>query len=124
MSERVLCYALLGWIGAIQSKNICHYMMHRLTSFRVKEKLRSGELAIPGDQWPVFLYHGYVYDPEDPWNGLFRSTLLVSVGSCLHVFLTPDSNRDPRHTNMYSHLPALSKRSLRPPGLAMHASMG
>jgi len=48
-------------------------------SSRIKEKLRSGELAVPGDQWPIFLYHGYTYDPEDPWNGLFRSTLLVSV---------------------------------------------
>jgi hypothetical protein len=41
--------------------------------------LRSGELAITGDQWPIFLYAGYTYDPEDPWNGLLRSNILVSV---------------------------------------------
>jgi hypothetical protein len=35
---------------------------------------------VPGDQWPIFLYAGYEYDPEDPWKGLFRSSLLVSVG--------------------------------------------
>jgi hypothetical protein len=35
--------------------------------------------VIPGDQWPVFLYAGHTFDPEDPWKGLFRSTILVSV---------------------------------------------
>jgi hypothetical protein len=40
-------------------------------------------MLIPGDQWPIFLYGGYTYDPEDPWRGLFRSRLLVSVGVCL-----------------------------------------
>jgi hypothetical protein len=46
---------------------------------RVKEKLRSGEMAVAGDHWPIFLYQGYSYDQEDPWNGLFQSSLLVSV---------------------------------------------
>jgi len=46
---------------------------------RIKEKLRSGELTTSGDEWPVFLYHGYSCDPNDPWNGLFRSALLVKV---------------------------------------------
>ena len=50
-----------------------------LDMFRIKEKLRSGEMAVSSDQWPIFIYHGYSYDPEDPWNGLFRSTLLISV---------------------------------------------
>jgi hypothetical protein len=27
----------------------------------VKEKLRSGEMQVSGDQWPVFLYH-YIID--------------------------------------------------------------
>lgn len=49
---------------------------------RVKEKLRSGEMAVSGYQWPQFLYHGYNYDSEDPWNGLFRSAILVFVGLC------------------------------------------
>jgi hypothetical protein len=47
--------------------------------FRVKERLRNGELMVVGDQWPVFLYRGYNYDKEDPWNGLLRSLLLVTV---------------------------------------------
>ena len=36
-------------------------------------------MIVPGDQWPIFLYAGSEYDPEDPWKGLFRSTLLISV---------------------------------------------
>lgn len=47
---------------------------------RVKEKLRTGELMVSWDQWPIFFYSGYSYDAEDPWKGLFRSTILVSVG--------------------------------------------
>lgn len=45
----------------------------------VKQGLRSGELAVSGDQWPLFLFAGYKFNPEDPWDGLFRSTLLVCV---------------------------------------------
>jgi hypothetical protein len=46
---------------------------------RTKAKLKSGEIIVTGDQWPLFLYADYHYDPEDPWNGLFRSALLVCV---------------------------------------------
>ena len=53
--------------------------------YRIRERLRSGELTTSGDEWPVFLYHGYSCDPSDPWNGLFRSTLLVKVCSCVQV---------------------------------------
>jgi hypothetical protein len=55
-----------------------------LTSSRIKAKLRSGEMTIPGDHWPVFLYAGYDYDASDPWKGLFRSPLLVSVSDIVH----------------------------------------
>jgi hypothetical protein len=36
-------------------------------------------MLVSGEQWPVFLYHCYDYDGEDPWKGLFRSVILVSV---------------------------------------------
>jgi hypothetical protein len=36
---------------------------------------------VAGDQWPIFLYQGEQYDADDPWNGLFRSSILVSVSS-------------------------------------------
>ena len=48
-------------------------------SDRIKEKLRNGEVVVTGDQWPVFVYQGYSYDEDDPWNGLLRSALLVTV---------------------------------------------
>jgi hypothetical protein len=54
-----------------------------LTVSSIKAKLRSGEIAVSGDQWPLFVYAGYSYDHEDPWNGLLRSGLLVSVSSVL-----------------------------------------
>lgn len=52
---------------------------------RIKQKLQSGEIAISGDQWPRFLYTNEVYDPDDPWNGLLRSHLLINVS--LPVFV-------------------------------------
>ena len=45
----------------------------------VKDKLKLGEMMVAGDDWPVFLYDGYHYDPKDPWKGLFHSSLLVTV---------------------------------------------
>jgi hypothetical protein len=36
-------------------------------------------MMVSGDHWPMFLYAGHTYDPEDPWKGLFRSSILVSV---------------------------------------------
>ncbi|KAG1734250.1 uncharacterized protein EDB91DRAFT_1238450 [Suillus paluster] len=45
-----------------------------------------GEMIVTGDQWPLFLYADYHYDLEDPWNGLFRSALLVCAYK--HVFMS------------------------------------
>ncbi|KAG2741807.1 hypothetical protein P692DRAFT_20751236, partial [Suillus brevipes Sb2] len=62
-----------------------------------KAKLKSGEIIVTGDQWPLFLYADYHYDPEDPWNGLFRSVLLVCAYR--HVFTSPSSmDKEPRAT--------------------------
>ncbi|KAG2145514.1 hypothetical protein BD769DRAFT_1625224 [Suillus cothurnatus] len=62
-----------------------------------KTKLRSGEIIVTGDQWPFFLYADYRYDPEDPWNGLFQSALLVCAYK--HVFTSPSSvDREPKAT--------------------------
>ncbi|KIK11326.1 hypothetical protein PISMIDRAFT_651995, partial [Pisolithus microcarpus 441] len=52
---------------------------------------------VPGDQWPVFLYADYSYDPEDPWNGLLWSGLLVSAYK--HIFTSPSSvDHEPKAT--------------------------
>lgn len=74
-------------------------------------------MPVRGDQWPIFIYAGYNYDPEDPWNGLLRSSLLVSVSPWIpstfnaehlcavqlqafkHVFTSPSSvDKEPRAT--------------------------
>ncbi|KIM65447.1 hypothetical protein SCLCIDRAFT_112647, partial [Scleroderma citrinum Foug A] len=51
------------------------------------EYLMNGQIQVVGDQWPIFLYSDYAYDPEDPWNGLLRSGLLAFK----HVFTSPSS---------------------------------
>ncbi|KAG1899887.1 uncharacterized protein F5891DRAFT_953184, partial [Suillus fuscotomentosus] len=70
-----------------------------------KQSLQSGEIAVCGDQWPMFLYAGCVYDPEDPWKGLLRSEILVF--GFKHVFMSPSSvDKEPKATcsgNAYLH---------------------
>ena len=45
----------------------------------MREKLKNNEIAVAGDQWPLLLYADCKYDPEEPWDGLFRNKLLVWV---------------------------------------------
>ena len=58
---------------------------------RTRAKLVNGEIQVAGDQWPVFLYADYSYNPEDPWNGLLCSGLLVVVRSPLFFHFFADS---------------------------------
>lgn len=87
MNVRGHFFVLRAWTGQTKSEETpSFFFFHfRLRIQRIKEKLRSGELAVSGDQWPIFLYAGYTYDPEDPWNGLLRSTLLVCVSFCRNL---------------------------------------
>jgi hypothetical protein len=80
MSARARFFVQPDWIGQNPSMPMPLQPCRVLTSSRIKAKLRSGEMTVPGDHWPIFLYAGYDYDPSDPWKGLFRSPLLVSVG--------------------------------------------
>lgn len=52
---------------------------------RIRRDLQSGQLVPSGDLWPRFLYRNYEYDPENPWDGLLRSALLVKVGSFMFI---------------------------------------
>ena len=81
-SEPELYFVQQDLIGTTWSmclfSNSC--VLDDLMSQRMKTKLSNREMQVKGDQWPVFLYADYMYDSEDPWNGLLRSGLLVSVG--------------------------------------------
>ena len=58
--------------------------------FSVHTKLASRELIVCGDQWPILVYANQEYDSENPWNGLFRSRLLIwmsFVHSCVTYVL-------------------------------------
>jgi hypothetical protein len=64
-----------------------------LNSCSVKDKLKSGEIVVTGDRWPIFLYANSEYDPDDPWNGLLRNNILVNVRifyRCAIKYLTLD----------------------------------
>lgn len=77
-----------------------------LLLFRVKSGLLSGELVISGDMWPRFLYQNFEYNPEEPWEGLFRSGLLVRVSGFLSFPVDNSAYRLPRDLSMSSHRPA------------------
>ena len=50
-----------------------------LISCSVREGLKNDEITVAGDQWPLLVYADCAYDPEEPWEGLFRNKLLVWV---------------------------------------------
>ncbi|KAF8222061.1 hypothetical protein L208DRAFT_1324455, partial [Tricholoma matsutake] len=66
----LLCPAGLDWNDA----DVC-------------EKLSSGEMPVRSDQWPMLVYTDQEYDPKNPWEGLFRSRILVWAFK--HIFTSP-----------------------------------
>ncbi|KAG6913319.1 hypothetical protein DXG01_007774 [Tephrocybe rancida] len=59
------------------------------TDPETRAKLVSCETLVRGDKWPILIYQGYEYDPEDPWRGAFRSAILVKAFK--HIFTSPSS---------------------------------
>ncbi|KAJ3534492.1 hypothetical protein NMY22_g6900 [Coprinellus aureogranulatus] len=59
------------------------------TREEIRKELRSGEITVSGESWPIFLYREHKFNPEDPWDGLFQGKLLVSAFK--HVFTSPSS---------------------------------
>ncbi|KAM6493058.1 hypothetical protein JOM56_011192, partial [Amanita muscaria] len=55
----------------------------------IRAKLSTGEMAVRGDQWPLLVYAKQKFDSEEPWEGLFRSELLVWAYK--HIFTSPSS---------------------------------
>jgi len=65
--------------------------MPLISLFRVCGKLSSSEMPVQGDQWPMLVYADQVYDPCEPWEGLFRSKILVWVSMHLSSSSAVDS---------------------------------
>ncbi|KAF8834050.1 hypothetical protein BDN67DRAFT_992738 [Paxillus ammoniavirescens] len=64
---------------------------------KIKSTLINGQIQVAGNQWPVFLYANYTYDPEDLWNRLLHSGLLVLAFK--HIFTSPSSvDQEPKAT--------------------------
>ncbi|KAF8221849.1 hypothetical protein L208DRAFT_1325779, partial [Tricholoma matsutake] len=55
----------------------------------MREKLSSGEMPVHGGQWPMLVYADQEYDPKNPWEGLFRSQILVWAFK--HISTSPSS---------------------------------
>ena len=87
----------------------CHGLLCR----RIRRDLESGTLIPAGDMWPCFLFRNFEYNPEDPWEGLLRSSLLVKVRTdsinSFQVLITR------RHTNTFLRPQAQSPRVLAKP---------
>ncbi|KAG1849801.1 hypothetical protein C8R48DRAFT_778396 [Suillus tomentosus] len=81
VTGRLLCPAGLDW-----------------SDVETKQSLKSG------DQWPMFLYSMYHYDPDDPWKGLLRSEILTF--GFKHVFTSLSSvDKEPKATRSgYAYL--------------------
>lgn len=73
----LLCPAALDWSDPVFVSLCCLWDHHFYGGFRVKAGLRNGDILVSGDNWPIFLSKDYKYDPEDIWNGLLRSNILV-----------------------------------------------
>ncbi|KAF7967745.1 hypothetical protein HWV62_33274 [Athelia sp. TMB] len=56
---------------------------------KIRQGLCTGELAVPGELWPLFVYENFTFDRAQPFVGLFRSTLLVN--GYKHIFTSPSS---------------------------------
>lgn len=73
--------ALSCTFGLFQWRACCSYFVLLYTELhsRTRAKVKNGEIVVNGNDWPIFLYAGESFDQDDPWNGLFRGPLLVTV---------------------------------------------
>jgi hypothetical protein len=121
----LLCPAGIDWKDdELVSYSFTIILLDEKISFRIKNQLRIGELIVRGDQWPLLVYRGHVYDPENPWLGLFRGVILVSVSFPSGCLLLPPQllTSLPRLSSTYSRRLVLLRRSLRQRALVTLAS--
>ena len=112
----IIVFAL---IRTVMSQFQYSHSTHILIHCKMKEKLHSGKTPVSGDQWHIFLYHRYNYDPDDQWNSPFQSILLISVSSSQPSWATRAAYHLLRVTSTYLHHPAPSTKKLKLQGLVM-----
>ena len=79
----LLCPDGLDWNDAESVPLPLHRLFTALIPpFSLREKLSSGKMPVHGDQWLMLVYADQEYNHQDPWEGLFRSRILVWV--CMH----------------------------------------
>ncbi|KAG1868585.1 hypothetical protein F4604DRAFT_1881509 [Suillus subluteus] len=114
---KTLKSAMLEWLvprGQVTGVFLCPAGLD-WSNAETEQSLKSGEIAVRGDQWPMFLYAGSIHDAEDPCKGLLRSEMLVF--GFKHVFMSPSSvDKEPKATrsgNTYLHgMKSMTKGSL------------
>ena len=105
---------------------------------RVREQLKNGEIVVAGDQWPLLVYADYEYNAEEPWEGLFRSKLLVWVHSLIffaklnltslllkaykHIFTSPSSVEKEAKATRSGNARIHGMTQVTPPSLAYVAT--
>ncbi|KAF8057990.1 hypothetical protein FPV67DRAFT_1429143 [Lyophyllum atratum] len=70
-----------------------------------REALRAGELRPnPAEHWPIFIYQDYLYVSGHPWNGLFRSYLLVTAYKRIFMCTPGTAMGKPATSRAVTHL--------------------
>lgn len=78
-----------GFNHALTGAMLCPVVLN-WSDFSVQSRIRSG--ALSGDHWPSFVFENYALGRGNPWEGFFRSSLLVMAYK--HIFSTPTSPRN------------------------------
>ncbi|KAG2063229.1 hypothetical protein BDR04DRAFT_1123406 [Suillus decipiens] len=86
--QNLICGFHHEWTGTL----LCPAGLSQYNS-EMKAKLKSGDIIVTGDQWPLFLYADYHYDPEDPWNDTIAN-LERFYNSVLDIFKDPDEKQE------------------------------
>ena len=72
-----------------------------LISCSMREGLKNDEITVAGNQWPLLVYADCAYNPEEPWEGLFRNKLLVWVLTLISTFHSTDKPTTSRHSSIF-----------------------
>ncbi|KJA13154.1 hypothetical protein HYPSUDRAFT_151877, partial [Hypholoma sublateritium FD-334 SS-4] len=73
----------------------------------LEQKIKSGELKVSGEQWPIMVYASYTYNEDAPWKGLLQSSILLKVFRQIFT-----SRNGPRNIGMHTSLTSVTPASI------------